>query len=80
MEGQVSPQEMEGTIVGVRRVHGSPARRKREMMSDEEDADERPEEGFDGEWYITMQWLFQECTAFISPGTPTSQSLNGKDP
>ena len=71
---------MEGTVVGVRRVHGSPTRRKRETMSDEEYAGVRPKEGSNGEWYIAMQRLFQEWMTSISPGIPTSQSLNGKDP
>ena len=71
---------MEGTIVGVRRVHRSPARRKSEMMSDEKDADVQPEEGSDGEWYVAMQRLFYEQTTFISPGSPTSNNLHGKDP
>ena len=45
---------MGGTIVGVRQVHGSPARRKREMMSDEGDADARLTEDSDVEWYVAM--------------------------
>ena len=46
---------MEGTVKGVRRVHGSPARRKGETMSNEGDADARPAEDSDVEWYVVMQ-------------------------
>ena len=50
------------------------------MMSDEGDADARPKEDSDVEWYVTMQQLFQERMTFISPGIYTPQSSNSTGP
>ena len=50
----VDTWEKEGTIVGVRRVHGSLAKRERETVTDEDDAGMQPDESSDGEWYVMM--------------------------
>ena len=73
-------QEGEGITVGVRRVHGSPAKRERETVTDEDDAGMQLDESSDGEWFVAMQRLFQEQTEFISPGIPASNNLHGKYP
>ena len=40
--------------MGVRWVHGSPAKQARETMTDEDDEGMQPKESSDGEWYIVM--------------------------
>ena len=73
-------QEEDGTVVEVRRVHGSPAMREREMVTSEDDEKMQPEESSDDEWHGVMQRMFQEQMALTPPGNPTSHILHGQDP
>ena len=52
-------REEDGTAVEVQWVHGSPATRGREMVTNEDDEKMQPEESSDDEWHGVMQWMFQ---------------------